>query len=475
MLRRASVVVLLVALAAGAASAAEYSGRLMLGAYQSQERHQEASAGQSSNDRRDALGRIYFDATGIGPYRNGFTLDIRDRYAEYGRVNDDRLVLVAANQPRVRQLAIKYPYERDRIFWSLGRMPVTEAGVDGVDGAEFGYRLSAPLQIGVFAGLIPQPETRRLLEFAPETRQIGSYLSFQQQGRDWFEHTYLTNALVMQAAPVEPEVAPTTIPVPPIPEPDSLEPIASTREQLTTAHWFHNGIFQRGKNLRITTLAHLNLAPVPYLQHGNLMALRQLSSAWSGSLSLLRIDLQEYRRTRDLREELAPSDYNQVRSDHKYKLAGGWMLLGSGFYGVRGLDRLRKTQLQAGAAVSQLYKNRLSTSFLAGYRQNFTSRDNFLRFSLNLYLNRLDVAFDQQLIIERHNDGRTLRPLISSLSMGYLVTQQILASFGGEYARDERVKIASVLATVGYRFSSRQLTPVRSKSPPSERVGVEGW
>lgn len=475
MLRCASAVIFVFAVVAAAASAAEHSGRLMLGAYQSQERHKDASAGQSSNDRRDALGRIYFDATGVGPYRNGFTLDLRDRYAEYERVDDERLVLLAANQPRLRQLAIKYPYERDRIFWSLGRMPVVDAGLDGVDGAEFGYRLSTPWRIGGFAGLIPQQESRRLLELATDRRQLGAYATYQRQGRDWFEHTYLANALVMQQAPVEPEIAATMVPVPPIPEPDRLTTVTGANEQQTAAHWFHNGILQLGQDLRVTTLAYLNLAPQAYLRNGNITVAQQMNKLWSANLALLRIDLQEYRRTRALREELAPSDYNQIRSDHKVKLAGGWMLLGGAFYGVRGRDGLSKAQLQAGASVSQLLANRLAASLLAGYRKNFTSRDTFLRLALNAYFNRFELEIDQQLITERHDDGRTLHPSITSLSMGYLINQHILASLGGEYARDEGITIASALATLGYRFASRQLTPVRRKTAPSEHVGAEGW
>jgi hypothetical protein len=474
MSRRATAAFATLALVPAAARAAEYSGRVMLGGFQQAEKLEEESAGQASNDRRDVLGRLYFDVTGIGPFRNQLTLDLRDRYAEFGRVDDERLVLAESNEPRLRQLALKHPYEAGGPFWSLGRMPVPDAGVDGVDGLEAAFRVASKLRLGLFGGLIPQRERGRSLQIDPDARQAGVYATYQNRGREWFDHMYVTNALVAEQTLEEPEITPTEADAPPIPELDpATTQVEDEKEEVSALHFFHSGILQPGKDLRITSLAYLYLTPKAYLRNGALTATRQFNQAFSGTLSVLRIDLQEYRRTRDVRERLAASDYSQTRADLKHKVSKRMVVLGGMLYGVRGRDGLSKAQAQAGVAVSQLAGNRLATSVVGGFRKNFESRDTFLKLGLDYYRRRIELNVDQQFIVEERDDGETLHPKVTGLTLGYMIGDGLIGSVGGEYAKDERATVMSGLVTISYRFGNRQLNPPRTKAPPPERVGTE--
>lgn len=474
MSRRVIVVLFSFALAPPAAYAFDYSGRVMLGGFQQKEKLKEDSAGLSTNDRRDFLGRLFFDAANIGPARNQFTLDVRDRYAEYGRVDDERLVLVETNEPTLRQLSVRGPSESVPISWGLGRMPIPDAGTYGVDGINLGMRANPTFRIGLFGGLVPHRERGRSLEIDTESRQVGLYGTYLKRGRDWFDHAYITNALVAQETLEDPRVEQTTFDVPPIPQAivsDSGED--DEQVPVNTIHWFHSGILQPNKDLRITSLAYLYLTPNVYLRNGLLTVTRQLTPKFSGSLALLRLDLTEYRRTRDVRERLAPSDYTQVKSDIKHKLNDRLVILGGLLYGKRGIDGLDKMQAQAGVAVSPLAGNRLATSFLGGYRKHFESNDTFIKISLTAYARRFEVDLDQQLIIEKRDDGETLHPSITGLSVGLVLIDSLMMSLGGEYAKDERATVSSALASISLRFGNRQLTPTRIKAPSPDRVGTE--
>lgn len=399
---------------------------------------------------------------------------MRDRYAEFGRIDDERLVLVESNDPTLRQLSIKNPNQSDSIYSSVGRMPILDAGVYGVDGAEIGFRPAKNFRVGLFGGLIPQREPGRTFKVGRDNRQAGFYGTYQKRGREWFDHAYLTNALVAQESLEDPRIEQTTFEVPPIPQAVIDEELADDEQQrVSTTHWFHSGIVQPNEHLRITSLAYVYLTPKAFLRNGFLSATQHFNPKFSGSFGILRLDLKEYRRTRDVREKLAPSDYTQVKTELKHGIGKRLVILGGVLSGRRGIDGLKKSQIQAGFTVSQLAGNRLSTSVISGYRKNFISTDQFIKVGVDVYFRQFDVELDQQWINERKNNGEKLHPSITSLSFGLMLNEHLIMSFGGEYAKDERATISSALATISMRFSSRQLTPPRTQAPPAEHVGTE--
>ena len=83
--------------------------------------------------------------------------------------------LVQANEPQLRQLALKSPPSSGALYWSLGRFVAADASVLGNDGVEGGYKWNANSRIAFFGGLYPEHRGNRSLKIAEEDRQVGAY------------------------------------------------------------------------------------------------------------------------------------------------------------------------------------------------------------------------------------------------------------------------------------------------------------
>src|SRR5690606_1052080 len=124
--------------------AVEYNGRTMLGGYVAKETLKDEAQGTTTkNDSQAALGRIFLDVTEIGPLQNQFVFDFRDKYDFFGVHDRENLLLSEANEPQLRQFALKSDPKSTSLQWSAGRFPVSPAGVPVTDGAMLGFSAHA--------------------------------------------------------------------------------------------------------------------------------------------------------------------------------------------------------------------------------------------------------------------------------------------------------------------------------------------
>jgi hypothetical protein len=100
-LLRAILIMALGATASSRAYAVDYDARAVGGIYTAKE--------TPSNDDQAALARAYLDVRAIGPQKNEFVFDFRDKYDAFGAVDKEHLVLLPSNDPQLRQLAVKDP------------------------------------------------------------------------------------------------------------------------------------------------------------------------------------------------------------------------------------------------------------------------------------------------------------------------------------------------------------------------------
>lgn len=443
------------------ARAVEYYGRAMVGAYQSDETLAEPVEGTDSNDQRALLGRAYLDVTGIGPFRNEFVLDFRDKYDEFGKRDDKRIALTESNEPELRQLAVKYPFEGDRIFWSVGRFPVEDAGVVANDGAEVGYKLTGNWRLGLFGGLIPDATPGKSLTLTPEDREAGAYVTYQSRVKDWWQHAYFANGLVMRQTQEEPVVLEdgTT---------EEADPDSGLVE-VTNVNWYTQSVYQPSQGTRMTAVGYINLSPAAYVRNFWGSYFRQLLPSFSGTVSVMRLDLTEYRKIRDLRETIGPSGYTQGKVSVLQKLNKRFGVTGDALYGTRE-DGLMKYEAAPGVRATQLLNNRVSAYARGGFRRNFQSRDTFVTLGGDFYARKFELGVTQEYRIENHVDGETLHAIITDVGVSTMVADSLLGSAMVEYAKDENVTITSGLLTLGFRFGSRQMTPFIETARPVERV-----
>ncbi len=449
------------ALASREAQAVEYYGRVMVGVYQSDETEASPVEGTDSNDQRALLGRGYLDVTGIGPFRNEFVLDFRDKYDEFGKRDDKRIALTESNEPELRQLAVKYPFEGDRIFWSLGRFPVEDAGVVANDGAEVGYKLTGNWRAGLFGGLIPDPTPGKSLTLTPEDREVGTYATYQSRTKEWWQHSYFANGLVVRQTQEEPEVLGdgTT---------EEAGP-GSGLVSVTNANLYSQSIYQPRQGTRISAVGHLNLAPSAYLRNFWGAYFRQLTPSFSGTASVMRLDLTEYRKVRDIRETIGPSGYTQGKLSVLQKMNKRLGITADALYGTRE-DGLMKYESAPGVRLTQLLNNKVSVYGRGGFRRNFTSKDTFVIAGGDFYAKKFELGVAQEYRIENREGGESLHAMITDASVSTLLADAILGSAMIEYSKDENVAIMSGLLTLGFRFGSRQMTPFIDSARPVERV-----
>jgi len=454
--------------AATVASASEYSGRINLGAYQSKETFTDPVSGSNSNDAQEVLGSAYFDATGIGPFRNEFTLDLRDKYDSFGQVDTGAPRLVTSNEPQLRQLAVKYPYEEGNVFWALGRFPVADAAVLGNDGAELGYKVTQHVSLGLFGGLYPEQREGRTVLVTQEEHQEGLVVTYQEHGTGWDHSTYFTTAFVGRQ-PVtgsqDPD-APITAP------PDATQPVTVAEDEPLDPYvfWYTNLVLQASAATRYTFLSHVDLQPAAHVRNIWASAYHQMNPRLSGNVSLFRIDLTEYERQRDIRDLLPASAYTAGRGEARYKLTRTVQLVGDASAGVRSADNKSHAEANGKIVATSVASGHLSLFAGGGYRKSFISHDQIARAGVSAYASRVEFDLTQQAITEQHDNDETLHPLITDASVSFFLVDAVVTSATVEYAKDERTTITSGLLTLGYRFNSRQLTPVRDRAPALERL-----
>jgi hypothetical protein len=450
------------------ATAIDYNGRVSTGVYQSKEEFVEPSAGSVTNDQGKVLASAYLDLTKVGPYGNQITIDFRDKFEQFGAVDEASPRLIASNEPQLRQLAVKYPYMTGDLYWAVGRFPVVDAAVLGNDGAEFGYRVQPRLKLGVFGGLHPEHRDGKTLAVAEEDKQFGAYAVFEERGREWTRNTYVATAVVarqptiVEAAAAEDED--------PAAEPTPEELAALEAEPQDEMFWYTNAVYQPSEARRVSVVSHVDFAPAS--------ALRNVWASWQERIqpkvttraSVFHLDLNEYEKQRDIRDRLPGSTYTQAKVTGRFTVNSNLIFEVDLGQGSRGYDSKSKTEVFAKAVMSRLAGGAVSAFGGAGYRSNFTSQDMVFKGGATFYARSFEVSLTQQYISETHDDGRALHPLITGASIGALLGQQVIASAGVEYAKDEEVTLMSGLFTLGYRFTNAQPTPVRRSSPPVERL-----
>lgn len=444
------------------AAAADYNGRVQVGVLQSNETYSEGAAGSYANDKRVALGRIYLDGNGIGPYRNKATFDFRDRYDAFGSLDKESLSLVQTNDPELRQLAVQYPYENGDLFWSVGRFPIEDAGVRANDGAEVAFKMSKSFHLGIFGGLVPEfGKGAPFLNGPKQTgREAGVYGTLLEKGKDWQDYFNLSSALVFRQYLEDEELD------------DAEEAAGQTPDQVVVngAYVYFNSAYQPSLRTRLSLVSELGIIPNASLQSGWLNGSHSFTDSLSASAGLSRFDLAAASRLRDMRDALPASAYQEARVGVKQLISQKFSVAVNGLYANRTLDQLSKTEGNVLLTSSRFISNRFSGSFRLGARKNFQSQDQFGRVGLVMYGRTLEAEFGQEFIQELRDDGDARHPKITDASVTVMVDNQLVGSMTVEYAKDEQATLMSGIATIGYRFNSKEMPPIRDQAPDVGRL-----
>lgn len=447
----AHIALLLVATIAATtpAVAFDYSGRAVLGVFRGTEKHKEDPNKPENNDKDYFVADFYLRASGITKRKLTFTLDLRDRYNRFGKVDKDSLTLVAKNEPKLNQLVLRQPGKPGGYFWALGRFHVADDRFLSNDGAELGKR-SGHWRFGAFGGLAPVSTYKDSLNFGKEATQLGAFTTYDRTSGSGLKRRYFSGALAMrQLKLVEREL-----------------PTDKAQENFITLR----GIEQDNLHDRILVDAKLDFTDGFLVQNLLARLSRKLASRVHGHLTYLRYDFREYDIMRDLRDELVASTYDQVGASLSYKLSATSMVEGEALTGKRTIDNKSKTHLGLSFRKSKLLKGRMSAYVGVSQTANYVSDDNALRVGANYYQNRGEIGIRAEYRTEKTEEGKNLTANILGLHGNWLATRKVLIGGAVQYAADEEHSISTLLLTAGYRFDSQAMTPIRKSSPSVDRV-----
>lgn len=431
------------------ALALDYSGRAVLGVFRGTEKHQEDPNKPENNDKDFIVADLYLRASNITRSKLTFTLDLRDRYNRFGKVDKDSLTLVAKNEPKLNQLVLRQPGKPGGYFWALGRFHVADDRFLSNDGGEFGKR-SGHWRFGAFGGLAPVATYKDSLNFGKEATQMGAFATFDRTSGSGLKRRYLGAAIAMRQLKLL----------------EREQPTDKAAENFITLR----GIEQDDLHDRILLDAKLDFTDGFLVQNLLARLSRKLASRLYGHGTYLRYDFREYDIMRDLRDKLVASTYDQISANLAYKLSSSSLIEGEALTGKRSVDNKSKTHLGISYRKSKLFNGRMSAYAGVSQTANFVSDDNAFRLGANYYRNRGEIGVRAEYRTEKTEEGKNLTANILGLHGSWLATRAVLVGGAFQYAADEEHTISTMLLTVGYRFDSQAMTPLRKSSPSVDRV-----
>ena len=445
--RRATLACLFLMLALFAptdADSYEYHGSILSGGYVAREDITGESELNTDNDRAVFSGRAFLDVNRIGSQQYQFTADLRDRHDFFDKIDTQRLQLSGKNTPRLRQLVLRDPGTSQSLYWSVGRFLPAENNVIYNDGLEGGIHLSTNHKVGIFAGYRPKINEEHAANLGSNAYQTGIYHVYQNDASSWDEGKYLSNMLVY---------APRYFDDQPVP----------------SIAFINQGFLHLGSNNRLVTYLNVQGTPDVRVEDAKLEFDKRFDSKLSARFIASRIDLIEYRNQRDILERLPATAYSQAKISGQYRLNETIRLDGNLLAGERESDKLRKYEVSAGANFTKLAAGHVVTSVLFGTRRSFISRDLFAASTINRFTDKWLIDANLRVTRQQRDSGLIRNQYIIGSNLGLYATRSLLATAGAELAKEENITIVSGLLTIGYRFGSRELTPLRDVAPPNTR------
>lgn len=422
----------------------EYQGYLLGGGYVAREQFTAETAGVTSNDRAVASSRLTLDVTKISSHQYQLFVDIRDQHDFFDKVDAERLELRGRNSLRLRQLNLRDPGHSHKYFWTVGRFLPGANNVIFNDGIESGVRLNSNHRVGVFAGYKPKINDEPVAAIGSALYQVGTYHIYEIEGQSWDEGKYIANFLISG-------------------------PQFTNAQGAVTNTWINQSLLHFGPSHRASSYLNVSGQDSPELEDGRLEWDERFNTKLSARVSASHLDLRAYSHQRDILEPLPASPYSQVRGLIQYRVSNQARLEATLTLGQRTMDNLDKQELTLGGTVTRFASEHAQISGYIGSRRGFISRDIFMNSVFNYFAARWMSDVSLRLTHQNRYNGIVLNQVIVSSNLGVYLSKQILVTAGGELAADENNRIASGLLTIGYRFGTREFTPLRDVAPPNAR------
>ena len=411
------------------ALATQVKGQAQLGVDNVEVKYKQDQAGEGTNNRRIAVGRITTEFSQFGIRRDRILFDARDKYDFFGADDPGEALLKEKNTFNVRTAAYQRPYETSPLFFTLGRFPLTEADILANDGAEAGYRLNNALRVGAFGGFAPadiyDPMERDDAQRPQETKagQGGVYtgLNLRNNATGYYLDSVASLATV----------------------PD---------EQGGNEVFLHNSntIHFNARHFLFSYL-RADMPPFSSLRRA-IVNYNYWDKAVRASLTLTQNDPTHIPLFLEARNTLNPSVTRGARGFLQYQLTQLFALNSQVSYAQRTLDGLTRTEYQLGAILKNKVPANTQLAIYGGERKNFNSVDRFARINGTLSTGHWSLNAAQYLASEQYNDGTHRTVTMTDADIGREIGRSLRMAVGARYLNDDTMTITSVLAHIAYIF-----------------------
>lgn len=421
---------------------ANYYGRISTGGFIAQERYEKNITGSKSNDAALVSSRFYLRVS--DDYRSKYDVitDIRDKHDFFDKADKERLQLTSSNTLQVRQLSLESKYRLFKLYSTVGRFPVPEAGSAHTDGVELGNYFGKNSKFAIYGGLNPQSTDRSYLETDRDAKVYGLYYQYQRPPLLKSSYLYFTNAFTVK----------------------------QVKSETDRAYWYQNFMYQWNKGNRVTSLFYLDFTPRVYLQNLYLSYYRRWSRPLSSNIKVNSYDVITYQRQSGIRERLEPSAYRSGSVDLRYVTSKNTTLKTFASYGKRMKDSYDKYELEVGSSHSRFLDKHLYSTIMFGYRKNFDAKDLHLRFEVGHSGLKWGLFLSNETLYETEDSGTTHVPIVTEFGGNWIFSKTLLASLSFTHARDSHVNIISSFFKLNYRFGSLGDVPTRDAAPFSRRL-----
>ena len=448
--RIASFSLILLVLGLGSASpidAATTRGQVRLGGYTRIVTFKDKLQGEENNDEAVLSGQFSLDALELNDSNDQVVLDFRDKWDSYGKLERQNLRLSSYNRIQMRTLAYRRPWETNRFYFTLGRFALAEANVLSNDGADAGYRLSRSFRLGVFGGQGPKDILMPLYvdpkEPAINNLQAGSYLTYENKG-GVEDSSYLTQAV-------------------------GQGPTYDITDKANHAYYFQQGMWTFTNAHRLATTALYDFKPTSVLRRASISHIFT-SEKYRTHLYLQQTNTEDYFLKQTIEDTLKPSPVQTLGFELRQRLLQNLSFDYSLLFGKRTEDGLTQKELAFGILLPRLIFDASSLRTQFGVRNNFQSKDNFVRISYDYWARYIGLGLSHLIVKEDYESGLKNQRQISTIDSSFFLSEDLRGTLAYQIESDDKASAKALFVMIGYRFGEASVSPVRTKTPRFESM-----
>ncbi len=410
----------------------KYNGTIRFGSFIAKEEFNGGISGSGSNNK--ALFSSRFRTVikeSFTPF-DTLSIDFRDKYDLFSKVDKERLELQDENRFQVRHLLYENFLQGKSVHYRVGRFSVIEAGEPLIDGISLDTKFIVGLRLGAFGGMNLKKDDTFSLERDKRKTSIGLYTTFEENKKSWGNYIYTTNGYTVNRY----------------------------RNDIDRAYLFHHLIYHSIDKGRFVSQLTLDFVPVINIQYLNLSFFKPWNSMFSSNLYLSSVDSTLYTRYKDIRERLESSRYKELGGSIKVKMNDLYRITLRVSHGKREKDNLFKTVVDC--SLDSRFGVFLWNVDL-GRRWRFERSAYLFRFGGAFNGKHTQVKLTEELSLEKEGNAGNDLARETVLSFSTFLWKSYFLSLSLQYAKDKNVDVKRGFFIAGMRFGGATLEPNRMR------------